>query len=170
MTGRKAFGHTDQGLAARARQQGQRPLQRGGAGKPHRVPATVEEAAIGPLLERCLIWIDKMRKGEEHFLTNHFYKIRLKTFLQAKSLSDFLMPGPVRILVERSMKTYGLLKWPLQVYRWVKKRSPWVIAVDVGWFAVKRAGFVYVFGKAFDKACVELEIVYRHSKMIRKEK
>ncbi len=124
----------------------------------------LEEASLGPLLERSLVWIDTFRKGEDYFLARRFYKVRLNTIYQAKNISDFLLPEPIRSFIEKSVKVYGLLKWPLSLYRWVKKRSPWIIALNVGWLAAKKAGFAHLYGKAFDKACMEIEVIYYQSK------
>jgi hypothetical protein len=55
------------------------------------------------------------------------------------------------------------MKWPLKVYRWARKRSPWGIAVEVGWQATKKATLAHLYGKTFDRACRELDTVYRMS-------
>ena len=130
----------------------------------------LEEASLGPLLERSLIWIDTFRKGEDYFLARRFYKVHLSTIYQAKNISDFLLPVPIRNFIEKTAKVYGLLKWPLSVYRWIKKRSPWIVALNVGWLVAKKAGFAHFYGKAFDKACMELEVIYCESKKQKRNK
>lgn len=123
----------------------------------------LEEAAIGPLLERSRVWIGNMSKGEEYLLARRFYQLRINTLVRAKNLTDLILPELVKKIIKKTYQTYGVLKWPLQVYRWVKKRSPWSIALEVGWQAAKKASLAHLYGKAFDKACQELEIVYASS-------
>lgn len=123
----------------------------------------LEEAALGPLLERSRHWIGTLGKGDQYLLTRYFYKMRLETLYRAKNLSDLVLSKPFKIFLEKAFKTYGGLKWPFTVYRWAKKRSPWIIAMEVGWLAVKKSGMAYIYGKTFDQACKELEIVYRQS-------
>ena len=126
--------------------------------------APLEEAGIRPLLERGRYWIDAFIKGEEYPLLGKFYNIRLYTLYQAKNLTDMLLPAPVRTALANAGKAYKWLKWPLRIYLWVRRISPWQIALDVGWSVGKKAGLSYLCGKTFDKACKELENVYSESR------
>jgi hypothetical protein len=128
----------------------------------------MEEAALGPLLERTYSWIAALRKGGQIRPVSHLYRIRLDTLYRAKNLSDTLLPKSIQNLVLKTLKTYGWLKWPLKSYRWSKKGSPWTIALTLGWVAAKKTIAVYVYGKTFDKACKELEHVYSQSRELKK--
>ncbi|MGD2270860.1 MAG: hypothetical protein PVI06_10720 [Desulfobacterales bacterium] len=123
----------------------------------------LEEAALGPLLERSRHWIGTLGKGDQYLLSRYFYKMRLETLYRAKNLSELVLSRPFKMFLEKAFKTYGWFKWPFTVYRWVKRRSPWFIAVEVGWLAVKKSSMAYIYGKTFDQACKELEMVYRQS-------
>ncbi len=129
--------------------------------------APLEEAGIRPLLERGRYWIDAFIKGEEYPLLGKFYNIRLYTLYQAKNLTDMLLPAPVRTALANAGKAYKWLKWPLRIYIWVRRISPWQIALDVGWSVGKKAGLSYLCGKTYDKACKELENVYRESRKLK---
>ncbi len=123
----------------------------------------LEEARVAMLLERCRAWSSAFLKGEEYPLLGRFYKIRLYTLYQAKNLTDILLPAPVRQVIANAGKAYRWLKWPLKVYLWVRRISPWQIALDVGWSVGKKAGLSYLSRKTFDKACREIDAVYRQS-------
>ncbi len=124
----------------------------------------LEEAALGPLLENARSWIATFGKGKEFPVLRRFYQTRLDTLYRVKSLSDIILPKPLRIFADKALKTYAWLKWPMKVYRSAKKGSPWKIAIEVGWTVSKKASLVYIYGKTFDKACKELERVYYQSR------
>jgi hypothetical protein len=126
----------------------------------------LEEAALGPLLENARSWIATFGKGKEFPVLRRFYKTRLDTLYRVKSLSDIILPKPLRIFADKALKTYAWLKWPMKVYRSAKKGSPWKIAIEVGWTVSKKASLVYIYGKTFDKACKELERVYYQSREV----
>ncbi len=123
----------------------------------------LHEAAVGPILERSRCWLSTLSKGEEYLIARRFYQLRLITLFQAKNFSEQLLPELLRRFIEKTFMTYGWLKWPLKVYRWARKRSPWTIAIEVGWQAAKKASLAHLYGKTFDKACREIEIIYRES-------
>ena len=129
----------------------------------------LEEAALGPLLERSRHWIGTLGKGEEYLLARYLYRMRLDTLYRAKNLSDLVLAKPIKIFLEKAFKTYGWFKWPFKVYRWAKRRSPWVIAMEVGWLTAKKSSIVYIYGKTFDQACKELEMVYNQSRALKKD-
>jgi len=126
----------------------------------------LEEAAIGPLLDRTRTWIGTISKGEEYLLARRLYQIRLETLWRAKNISEMLLPGFLTRVIEKAYRTYGWIKWPFRVYRWAKRRSPWIIALEVGWQAAKKATLVQIYGRTFDRACYELDRVYRESRAL----
>jgi hypothetical protein len=130
----------------------------------------LEEAAIGPLLDRTRSWIETVSKGEEYLLARRLYQIRLETLWRAKNLSDFLLPGVLGKFVEKAYRTYGWIKWPFKVYRWARRRSPWFIALEIGWQATKKVTLAQIYGRTFDRACQELNRVYRESRKLRRKK
>jgi hypothetical protein len=96
--------------------------------------------------------------------------MRFDTLNRAKSLSDTFLPKSAQKLVQKTLRTYGWLKWPLRTYRWAKRTSPWRIALTLGWEAAKKTAVAYLYGKMFDKACQELERVYSQSRQLKKQK
>lgn len=126
--------------------------------------APEEEAALGPLLERARNWVGNFTKGEQILPVRQLYRVRLDTLYRAKNLSETVLPKPIRRLIENSHKTYGWLKWPLKTYRWSKKSSLWRAGFELGLAVAKRAALIYLYKKAFDRSCKELENVYRQSR------
>jgi hypothetical protein len=124
----------------------------------------LEEAAIGPLLDRSRAWIATLTKAEELLIARRFYRIRLETLYRTKNFADFLLPGLLRRFIQKAYTAYGWMKWPLKVYRWARRRSPWGIAVEIGWQAAKKACLAHLYGQTFDRACRELDTVYRLSR------
>ena len=128
--------------------------------------APLEEAALGPLVERTRSWLGAFTKREEYPLLKYFYRMRLETLYKAKNFSETYLPKPVRSVLRTSLRTYVRLKWPMKVYRMIKRISPWKIALEVGWQVTKKAGLARLYGKTFDRACGELEIVYSRSRRL----
>ena len=123
----------------------------------------MEEAAIGPLLVRTRSWLGMLGKGHDIRLVRYFYQTRLSTLFQAKDLSDLVFTSTVRGIVRNSLSAYGWLKWPIKIYRRVKRFSLPGIAVDVGWVLGKKSVLTLIYGRTFDQACRELDWVYRAS-------
>jgi len=130
----------------------------------------IEEAVVGPLLERTRAWTGIFTKGEDFPFIRRFYKMRLDTLFRAKNFSDNLIPKSVRDFSEKVLKTYGWAKWPLKIYQMLKNVSAWRIATEAGWMAAKKSGLAYIYGKVFDKTCKELETVYRDSRVLNPQK
>jgi hypothetical protein len=129
-------------------------------------PKPAEEAVLGPLLDKSRFWIDTLSRGEQYLITRQIYRLKLETVFRAKDIPA-IIPGAVKSIIGRGYAAYGWFKWPLRVYRWSKRRSPWSVAVAIGWQAAKKAGLAYLYGRAFDHACRGLESVYRDSLRMR---
>ena len=127
----------------------------------------LEEAAIGPLLVRTRSWLGTLGKGNDIRLVRYFYQTRLSTLFQAKDLSDLVFTSTVRGIMRNSLAAYGWLKWPLKIYRRVKRFSLPGIAADVGWVLGKKSAIALIYGRTFDQACRELDWVYRNSAVLR---
>ena len=123
----------------------------------------IEEARLGPLLDQIRLWIDTLSRGDQYLITRQLYRLKLETVYQAKDFPA-RMPSAVKSIIGKSYFAYGWLKWPLRVYRWAKRRSPWTVAMTIGWHAAKKASLAYLYGRAFDQACRGLESVYRESR------
>ena len=121
------------------------------------------EARIGPLVSRIRMFLYTLGKGQDYPLAGKIFAIRLETLFRAKSLSQAILPPGVQNLLVKSQKTYGWMKWPLNVYLLAGRGMFWKIAADAGWFAGRKTILVLFFGRSFDKAVRELEEIYRLS-------
>ncbi|MFA6010639.1 MAG: hypothetical protein WC799_11705 [Desulfobacteraceae bacterium] len=122
------------------------------------------EAKIGPLTSRCRVFLSSIGKAGDYPMQGKVLSIRLATLLQAKSISQAFVPKKIRDILEKTLDTYGWLKWPLRVYLMTSQGVFWKFAADAGWFAGRKALLVVFFGRCFDKAVKEIDQVYRLSK------
>ena len=112
------------------------------------------------MLDKSRLWIDTLNRGDRYLITRQIYRLKLETVIRAKDIPANI-PDAIKSIIGKSYFAYGWLKWPMRVYRWAKRRSPWTVAVAVGWHAAKKASLAYLYGRAFDQACRGLESVYR---------
>jgi len=125
----------------------------------------LEEAAIGPLLIRSQVWIKSVCETEKIPVVKRFYRIKIESLYNVKSFADGLLPKQVRTFAKKSWDMYRWMKWPLNVYRWVKKGSPVGIAMDVGWVVAKKSFINFICRQTFDMAHQELEMIYSQSRV-----
>ena len=124
----------------------------------------LQEAALGPILEALRLWVEKVTRNDSFLSRSRLCHVRLETVYRAKNLSDMVLPKPVQRIIARSFRTYGLLKWPIMVYRVAKRATPWRLSLTIGWEVAKRASLLYLHGRTFDTACEELDRIYRLSR------
>ncbi|MDO9514503.1 MAG: hypothetical protein Q7J01_00185 [Syntrophales bacterium] len=133
----------------------------------HYFPAAerpLEEAAIGPLLYCCQDWIRTLSETEKIPIVKQLHRVRLESLYNIKSITELAFPSKALIIAKRTRDLYRWMKWPLMIYRWIKKTSPLKITIDVGWI-LARKGFVnFALRYTFDTACRELDAVYRQSR------
>jgi len=123
----------------------------------------LEEAALGPLLKRSCSWLNTICETEKLSVINKFYGVRLMTLYDMKSISEGQIFEQIKVLAKTGRSFYRLVKWPLKIYRWVKKTSPVQITLSVGWVIVKKSFIGLAFRYSFNTACKEMEEIYRQS-------
>ncbi|MBA7694412.1 hypothetical protein ES703_103021 [subsurface metagenome] len=119
----------------------------------------LEEAALGPILTRSQVWMKKTP------VVKRLHRIKIESLYNVKSFTNSLLPKEVRTLMKKAWDMYHWMKWPLKVYRWVKKGSPAGIAIDVGWVVFKKGFINFICRHTFDIASQELEMVYSQSRV-----
>ena len=125
----------------------------------------LEEAALGPLLTRSQIWIKSVCETENIPVLKRLHRIPIKSLYSAKSFTNTLLPKQLRTFTKKAWDMYRWMKWPLKVYRWIKKGSPVGIAMDVGWVLAKNGLINLICRRTFDMAYQELELVYSQSRV-----
>ena len=123
----------------------------------------LEEAAIGPLLERTRSLLGTLGKGRQMAVIRHVYKTRIETLFQAKDIGDMVLSPTVRGILKTSSSTYRWIKWPLKIYRRLKRFSLPGLATDIGWVLGKKSAMILIYGRSFDQACLELNWVFASS-------
>ncbi|GAB6909579.1 hypothetical protein JCM12296A_54240 [Desulfosarcina cetonica] len=123
----------------------------------------LEEAAIGPLLNRTRSLLSTLGKGDSIFFVRYLYQTRIETLLQAKEISTRVLTPKVRGILKTAVAARGWIKWPLKLYRRLKRFSLPGIAADVGWVLGKKTALMLIYGRTFDQACTEMDVVYRQS-------
>jgi hypothetical protein len=123
----------------------------------------LEEAALGPLLDRARSLIATLGQGNDRVIVRYAYQTRLETLFQAKDIGDLVLTPAVRGILKTTLATYAWIKWPLKIYRRLKRFSLPGIAADVGWVLGKKSVLILIHGRSFDLACRELDRVYHAS-------
>jgi len=124
----------------------------------------LEEAALGPLLTRSQVWIKSVCETEKIPVVKRLHRIKIESLYNVKSFTNSLLPKEVRTFAKKAWDMYRWMKWPLKVYRWVKKGSPAGIAMDVGWVLAQKGFINFICRRTFDIAYQELEMVYGQSR------
>ena len=123
----------------------------------------LEKAAIGPLLDRTRAMLATVARSRNILVVRYVFQTRLETLFQARDIGDMVLTPTVRGMFRTAATAYGWVKWPLKIYRRVKRFSLPGIAADVGWVVGKKSALILIYGRSFDLACRELDGVYRHS-------
>jgi len=123
----------------------------------------LEEAALGPLLERCRFWITSICETEKLPVVHRLHRIRLETLDNVRVLAGPAGGNQVASAVAKIWSWYRMSKWPQLIVRWLREGSPGGLAMKLGWLMVKGTLVNFLCRYTFDRACKELDMVYRES-------
>jgi hypothetical protein len=123
----------------------------------------LEEAALGPLLERCRFWIISICDTEKLPVLRRLHRIRLETLNNLRALSGPGAGHQATSTVARLWSWYRTSTWPLSIGRWLREGSAGGVAMKLGWLVVKGSLVNFLCRYTFDRACKELDMVYRES-------
>ncbi|RME84022.1 MAG: hypothetical protein D6785_06015 [Planctomycetota bacterium] len=129
-------------------------------------PKPLEEACIGPLLERTYHWVQFLEKGKETKGLSYFYSFHLSTLFTLKEVGSGMMeslPSSLGKVAKTAFSAYRWLKWPRKVWKWIRKTSPLAIALDLGFEAGKRGVVLYISHYIYDTVIYEGNEIYRRS-------
>lgn len=124
-----------------------------------------EEAALGPLLGRTHVWLRRMCETEKLPVLKRFHQVRLGSLYDMKSIADIMLSKRVLKVAMRTRELYFWVKWPLRVYRWIKRTSPLNISTTLGWLLLKKSFVNLALRYMFDSACREIDMVYQQSRL-----
>lgn len=124
----------------------------------------LEEAALGPLLERSRMWLKSLADAERLPLVKRLYRIPFQSLYSLRALPQGLPFGELQSLAKNSWGLYRMTKWPVRLYRWVRRTSGARVAIDVGWLVARKTLANFICRYSFDIACRELEMLYSQSR------
>jgi len=123
----------------------------------------LEEAALGPLLERFRFWISSLCETEKLPVVHRLHGIRLETLNNLRLLTGPGGKDQAPAAVAKIWNWYRSSKWPVSVGRWLRQGSAGGLATKLGWLVVKGSLVNFLCRYTFDRASRELDMVYRES-------
>ena len=124
----------------------------------------LEEATFYVLLDRTCAWLEAMAECRRISLVKPLYRISLKRLFQIKTAAEGDFLRQTGHLAKGAWTAWRWGRWPVKMLRWIKRRSPAGMAGDLAFGLACRAVTNYLFRFGFDRACKELEMVYRISR------
>ena len=123
----------------------------------------LDEAALGPLLERCRFWIASICDTDKLPVVHRLHRIRLETLNNLRVLTGPGVGNQIASTGARIWSWYCMSKWPSSIGRWLRQGSAEGLAMKLGWMVVKGSLVNFLCRYTFDRACKELDAVYRES-------
>ncbi|HVO85093.1 MAG TPA: hypothetical protein VMU60_11785 [Syntrophobacteria bacterium] len=123
----------------------------------------LEEAALGPLLERCRFWITSICDTERLPVVHRLHRIKLEALNNLRVLAEPGAGNQVGSTAARIWSWYRMSRWPASIGRWLRQGSAGGLAVKLGWLVVRGSLVNFLCRYTFDRACSELDVVYRAS-------
>ena len=91
------------------------------------------------------------------------HRIRLETLNNVSVLAGPAGANQVASTVARIWSWYRMSTWPQSIVRWLREGSAGGLAMKLGWLVVKGTLVSFLCRYTFDRACKELDLVYRES-------
>lgn len=126
-------------------------------------PSPLDEAACRVLLERARYWLETMAAARRLPVVRPLYRISLKRLHQIKTVSESDLLRWTGKVAGSVWSAWRWARWPVQLLRWIRRRSPAGVALEMGSALALKAMHNYLARYGFDRACQELETVYRLS-------
>lgn len=130
-------------------------------------PAPLDEATCRVLLDRVRHWLETMAAARRLPVVRPLYGISLKRLRQIKAVTESDLLRWTGKVAGNVWSAWRWARWPIQLLRWIRRRSPAGVALEVGSTLALKAMHNYLARYGFDRACQELDTVYRlssHSK------
>lgn len=126
-------------------------------------PKPLDEATCRVLLDRGRYWLQAMSDARRMPVVRPLYQITLKRLQQVKTVSESDLVRTTGKMADGVWSLWRWARWPIKVFRWVRRRSPAGVAVEMGSTLAVKATHNYLARYGFDRACRELDMVYRLS-------
>ncbi len=126
--------------------------------------APLEEARCRVLLDRGRYWLQAMSDAQRLPVVRPLYGVTLKRLIQLKDISESDLLRRTGKMAAGAWTAWRWARWPIRIFRWVRRRTPAGAAVEVGFSLAGKAAVNYLARYSFDRACRELDAVYRLSR------
>ncbi len=126
-------------------------------------PAPLKEATCRVLLDRVRHWLETMAAARRLSVVRPLYGISLKRLQQIKAVTESDLLRRTGKVAGSVWSAWRWARWPVQLLRWIRRRSPAGVALEVGSTLALKAMHNYLARYGFDRACQELDTVYRLS-------
>ncbi len=126
--------------------------------------APLDEACCRVLLDRCRYWLETMAGARRLPMVRPLYAISLKRLHQIKTITESDLLRSTGKVAGTVWSAWRWARWPIKALRWVRRKSPAGLAVEIGSTLALKAMHNYLARYGFDRACQELDVVYRYSK------
>jgi hypothetical protein len=123
----------------------------------------LDEATCRVLLDRGRYWLQAMSDARRMPVVRPLYQITLKRLQQIKTVTESDIVRTTGKMAGGAWSLWRWARWPIKVFRWVRRRSPAGVAVEMGSTLAVKATHNYLARYGFDRACRELDMVYRLS-------
>lgn len=127
-------------------------------------PEPVEEARLGPILERCQFWLKSVSGTEKIPVLRRLHRVEIRHLHSIKAVTELPVFRHAGIFARKSWDIYQFTKWPRLIYQIIKKTTPAGIAATMGWMLARKGAVNYLSRKAFDATILEMEMIYRLSR------
>ncbi len=124
----------------------------------------LEEATFYVLLDRTRAWLEAMAECRRIAMVKPLYSVSLKRLFQIKAAAEGDLMRHTGHMAKGAYTAWRWSRWPIKMLRWIKRRSPVGMAGELAFGLACRAVTNYLFRYGFDRACRELEMVYRISR------
>jgi hypothetical protein len=128
-------------------------------------PSPLDEAACRVLLERARYWLETMAAVRRLPVVRPLYGISIKRLQQIKAVTESDLLRLTGKVAGRVWSAWRWARWPVQLLRWLRRRSPAGVALELGSTLALKAMHNYLARYGFDRACQELDTVYRLSNL-----
>lgn len=125
--------------------------------------APLEEARFHVLLDRGRAWLTTMADCRRLAVIRPLYRVSLKRLFQVKAVAEADFMQRTGQAARGAYAAWRWGRWPFKVARWIRRRSPAGLAGEMAFSLACKAAANYLARVGFDRACRELEMVYRVS-------
>jgi hypothetical protein len=123
----------------------------------------LSEATCRALLYRGLCWLRAMADARRMSVVRPLYGITLRRLFQVKAVAESDLLRWTGKAAGSVWTAWRWARWPVRLLRWLRRRSPAGVAVELGSTLALKAALNFLARYGFDRACRELDIVYRLS-------